>query len=40
MTAATYVMLVLVLGFYWGGFILFAHRAAKADTKKEKEDDA
>ncbi|MDP6525920.1 MAG: hypothetical protein QGH15_17020 [Kiritimatiellia bacterium] len=41
MTAATYIMMVLVLGFYWGGFILFACKAARADaTDDKKEEDA
>ncbi len=34
MTGATYIMLVLVLGFYWGGFVYFALKAAKADANK------
>ncbi len=39
MTAATYIMMVLVLGFYWGGFILFACKAARADAKKSNEEE-
>jgi hypothetical protein len=36
MTGATYVMLVLTLMFYWGGFIVLAVKAARADAKRER----
>lgn len=37
MTTATWITMILILGFVWGGFALAVSVAARAESAKEKD---